>query len=269
MKYYILSIKCNILPTNSKICIYLLSNEGNMVLNKSNLLIAFIIFLSIAFALCQFQEQYLISAISKSLIVPLITLLYFINVQYKSTYFTWFLVLFSLSEISTFLQFYLNSTQALDAYYVIGNIAYIIAYTLLLLEVIKNLNFKRVFIKYKLQLFILGVLNIYIAYMLLTIVIPVINDSRLIYIEVVYNIVILLLLTFSLITYFYNDNKKTLLFFIGCLCIVFSEVIQIAYFYIAEMDMLNYTSTILFVLAFCFFYFHAKTNNVKSLNLVN
>jgi hypothetical protein len=238
-----------------------------MILTKSNILIASIIALCISFALFQFKEEYFISCISKSLIVPLFTLLYFINVKNKSFYFTWFLLLFSFSELLGFVEYYLETDKAFDIYYIIGNSLYIVAYVFLLLEVFKGMNFKKVFKSYKLHLLVLSLLNIYIVYMLLTIVHPILNNSDLVYIELVYNIVMLMLLTFSLIAYFYNDNKKALLFFLGTLCIVFSEFIQIAYFYIKDQDILNFTSTLLFVLAFCFYYFHSKIRNERTFKL--
>lgn len=238
-----------------------------MILTKSNILIASIIALCISFALFQFKEEYFISSISKSLIVPLFTLLYLINVKRKSTYFTWFLMLFSFSELSAFLQYFLESDQAFDIYYIIGNSIYIVAYILLLLEVVKGLDLKSVVKNYKLYLIILGLLNVYIVYVLLSIVNPVLNNGNLIFIELIYNIVMLMLLAFSLIAYFYKDNKKALLFFLGTLCIVFSEFIQIAYFYIVDQDILNFTSTLLFVLAFCFYYFHSRMENETTFKL--
>lgn len=238
-----------------------------MNLTKSNILIASIILLCFSFALCQFQEEYFISTISKSLIVPLFTLLYFINVKNKSSYFTWFLVLFSISDISSFIGYYLNTTQALDIYYILGNTLYIVAYILLIFEVVKGLSVKKVIKNYKLHLLVLGLLNVYIVYVLLNIVNPVFSNSYLVYVELVYNVVMLLLLSFALIAYFYNDSKRSLLFFLGSLCIVFSEFIQIAYFYIVDQDMLNFTSTILFVLAFSFYYFHSRIRNEKTFKL--
>jgi hypothetical protein len=238
-----------------------------MILTKSNILIASIIVVCISFALFQFNEEYFISSISKSFIVPLFTLLYLINVKNKSPYFTWFLILFSISELSCVWQYYLVTDEALDTYYTIGNSLYIIAYILLLFEVVKDLDFKKVIKNYKLHFIILGILNVYIVYVLLSIVDPVFSNSYLYYIELIYNVVMLLLLTFSLIAYFCNDNKKTLLFFLGTLCIVFSEFIQIAYFYIIDQDMLNFTSTLLFVLAFCFFYFHSRIKKERTFKL--
>src|SRR5690606_40453608 len=102
-----------------------------MILTKSNILIASIILLCISFALFQFQEEYVISTISKSLIVPLFTLLYFINVKNKSHYFTWFLVLFSVSDVSSFIVYYLNTTKALDIYDSIVSTFYIFVFILL------------------------------------------------------------------------------------------------------------------------------------------
>src|SRR5690554_2837432 len=122
-----------------------------MNLTKSNILIASIILLCFSFALFQFQEEYFISTLSKSLIVPLFTLLYFINVKNKSSYFTWFLVLFSISDISSFIGYYLNTTQALDIYYILGNTLYIVAYILLIFEVVKGLSVKKVIKNYKLH----------------------------------------------------------------------------------------------------------------------
>lgn len=230
-----------------------------MILTKSNILIVSIILLCFSFALFEFQEEYFISSLSRSFIVPLFTLLYILNVKDKSPYFFGFLILFSISELTVLVEFYLESDKAFNTYYMIGNLLYISAYLLLIIEVCKNLNFKVVFKNYKVHLLILILLNTYMVYVLLTIVYPhLINSSYMIAIELFYNIVMLLLLTLSLIGYFYNDSKKSLVLFLGSLCIVFSEVIQIAYFYVSDLDSLNFIATILFVLAFSFYYFHSR-----------
>src|SRR5690606_25825682 len=122
--------------------------------------------------------------------------------------------LFSVSDVSSFIGYYLNTTQALDIYYTIGNTLYIVAYILLIFEVVKRLNFKKVIKIYKLHLLVLGLLNVYIIYMLLNIVDPVFSNSYLMYVELIYNVVMLLLLSFALIAYFYIDSKRSLLFFL-------------------------------------------------------
>ncbi|WP_406847832.1 hypothetical protein [Xanthomarina sp. GH4-25] len=191
--------------------------------------------------------------------MPLFTLLYFINVKDKSRYFSWFLILFSISELLVFAEFYINTDKIFDLYYMFGNLLYIAAYCLLLLEVCKSLDFKAVLKNYKAHLAVLSILNGYMVYVLITIVNPFLfNNSFMIGIELIYNIVMLLLLSLSLIAYFYNDNKKSLALFLGSLSIVFSEVIQIAYFYITDQDILNFVSTVLFVMAFSFYYYHSR-----------
>ncbi len=220
-----------------------------------------------SFAIFQISDQEFLSNGSKSLIAPLFTLLYFINVPQRSMFFSLFLIFFSIAELSTLLEYFTLdwSQEQLDAYYVIGNTVYILAYCFLIIEVLKTISLRKVFENYFIHVVVLLALNIYIIHVLMTIVNPdfQLDSQYLIAVELVYNVVMLILLTMSLISYFYNDNKKTLLLFFGSICIVFSEVIQVAYFYIADQDLLNITQTILFVLAFSFFYFQSKVKNKK------
>lgn len=236
-------------------------------MKNTNILIFFIIAFCVAFAIFQINGQEYLSNLSKSFIVPLFTILYFINVPQKSKYFTLFLIFFSIAELSVILDYYSIdwSLNSLNALYLIGNSIFILAYFFLILEVFKTINLRKVLENYFIHVIVLLALNVYIVYVLISIVNPAfqLDSEYLIAVEIVYNVVMLLLLTISLISYFYNDNKKTLLLFFGSICIVFSEVIQIAYFYIADQDLLNITQTILFVLAFFFFYYQSKVKNKK------
>jgi hypothetical protein len=83
------------------------------------------------------------------------------------------------------------------------------------------------------------------------------------FIELTYNIATLILLSASLLNYFYRDDRKSFLLFIGSLCIVFSEVIQVAYMYIEEKNLLIFSSSIFSVLAFYFFYLQSNLINQK------
>lgn len=245
-------------------------------MRKANILIGCIVLLFVTFAVCEFNQLHICSEIAKALIVPVFTILYFISVPKKSIFFTWFLILFSISELLVFSEFFFDFETMTDdellkfddVYYVLGNSLYIIAYCLLFYDIYRILDIKKVFKNFSIHLLVLTILNIYIIYVLLTIVKTDYDEVLKIrtfefVIELIYNIVMLLVLTISLISYFYNDNKKSLLLFFGSICIVFSEVIQVAYFYISDKELLNISQALLFVLAFCFFYFQSRILNRK------
>jgi hypothetical protein len=103
------------------------------------------------------------------------------------------------------------------------------------------------------------------VYVLQVIVNPYVGMTNVYYMELVYNIVMLSVLSVALINYFYRDNKKALYLFIGSLAIVFSEVIDVAYMYISNKAFLNFLATTLAVIAFYFFLKQAnlKNNSVK------
>ncbi|MFD2552130.1 hypothetical protein ACFSQP_09915 [Bizionia sediminis] len=237
-------------------------------MKKTDILIFFIIAFCVIFTLLQINGKTELSGLSKALIAPLFALMYFINVEKKTRYFSLFLIAFSAAELFVFVEYFsLKAPQInLDAVYVIGNLFYMLSYVFLIIEVSKTINFRKALKNYIVHILILMALNIYIVYVLLTIVFPSFPKGAELFImvELVYNIIMLLLLSISLISYFYNDNKKTLFLFFGSICIVFSEVIQIAYYYVAEeQGVLNIVQTLLFLMAFCFFYVQSKVKNEK------
>ncbi|RSK38295.1 hypothetical protein [Mangrovimonas spongiae] len=236
-------------------------------MNKSNLLGGLIVILVVLFLLLDFYDEYMLSKVAKSLIVPSITLLYFINVTRKPKFFSWFLILFSISEITSFIEYFLVTDFQFDMYYTVGNLFYIAAYCCLIYHVYKTIDIKRILTNYKIHLIILGLLNAYIIYVLLTIVKPYTFGSYIFYIEFLYNIVMLVLLAISLLSYFNKDNKKSLFMFFGSLSIVFSEVIQVAYYYISEKYLLYVVSGLLFIGAFWFYYLYSKAKNENTFKL--
>ncbi|HMC02383.1 MAG TPA: hypothetical protein VKN14_15190 [Flavobacteriaceae bacterium] len=234
-------------------------------MSKTKFLVGLLIVLCILFVIFQFNENELLSCISRSLIIPVFTLLYFQNVKRKSFYFSMFLILYSVSELTSLISDYIP--YQLD--YFMGNGLYIAAYVFLVLEVLKSLNFNYILNNYSIHLIVLGALNIYIIYVLLKIVYPFVSFSFEFGVELLYNIVMLLLLSVSLLNYFYRDDKKSLLMFVGSLCLVFSEVILVAYLYISEKNLLIFSSSILSILAFYFFYSQASLKNGRVKSLAN
>ena len=82
-------------------------------------------------------------------------------------------------------------------------------------------------------------------------------------IEVVYNTVVMLLLTITLINYISYDTKKAMNLLIGAICIVFSEVIQVAYFYITGENILGIVYSVLYVIAFILFYLQSSMSYAR------
>ena len=228
-------------------------------MNKSKLLIAFVVVLSVLFVVFQYNESETLACLTRALIVPVFTILYFQTIKQKSFYFTMFLVLYAITDLSAIISDYLP--YEID--YFVGNGLYITAYLFLILEIFKSLNFIFILRNYALHLVILLGLNVYIIYILLSIVYPYDFLTPEYFIELTYNIATLILLSASLLNYFYRDDRKSFLLFIGSLCIVFSEVIQVAYMYIEEKNLLIFSSSIFSVLAFYFFYLQSNLINQK------
>ena len=225
-------------------------------MNKSKILIGFALALCAFFVVFQFNDNQWMSSLSRAFIVPTITVLYFLNVKNRPLFFTLFLVLFSISELTILFSRYFPG----DSEYYTGNILYITAYVFLIGEILKEVNISHLFNNFRIHLIVLTALNIYVVYVLLKIQDPYIMGPEFL-LEFIYNVVTLSLLSIALLNYFCKDDRKSLLLFLGALCIVFSEVIQIAYFYIDEQNLLSLAYSILLVLAFCFFYFQSTLKN--------
>ena len=217
---------------------------------KSKILVGLVLLIYILSVLFQYGGESIIANSLKSFILPIITVLYFLTVKSKTLFFSLFLVIYSFSDLMIFVEPYIPS----NVDYYLGNSLYILAYTFLFIEVCKSVSIFYILRHYKIHLFILTILNIYIIYVLLVIVNPYILKTNQYYMELTYNIIMLLVLSLTLINYFYRDNVKSLYLFLGALCIVFGEVIWVAYIYISERDLLNILSSALYILSFYFFY---------------
>jgi len=204
----------------------------------------------------------------KSFILPLITLIYFLNVKKRTLFFSLFLILYSASDLMIFIEPYISYYLS----YYLGNLLYILGYLFLLLEICKSISLFNVIRNFKIHLLVLVSLNIYIGYVLQVVVNPYVEKTNEYYIEIIYNTVMLALLSVSLLNYFYRDNVKALYLFLGSLCIVFAEVIWVAYTYISERNLLSVVSTSLYLAAYYFYYKQSKLeyeNNEQADMLLN
>lgn len=224
---------------------------------KSKVLVSVIIILYVLFAVFEFNGSYGIAYRLDCLIIPVITLLYMLAIKNRNKYFTLFLLFYSFSDLmALFFDFIANGVETpwSNTQYFIGNSLYVLAYVFLLVKICNSLCVFHVWKNFKIHIVVLFVLNIYLIYVLQVIVKPNVVMGINYYLELVYNIVTFFLLSMALLNYFYKDNKKSLYLFIGVLCIVFSEVIDIAYIYIAQRSLLSVVAGTLSLIAFYFFY---------------
>ncbi len=225
-------------------------------MSKSKVLAGIVVLVYIAFVISQFSNHHILATIFDAFILPLITFAYFQSNIKKNIFFIIFLVSYSIADLMVFVMDYIPYLW----YYYTANGLYIVAYTTLFIKVFKSLSFIEIIKNYKLHVIVLIALNIYIGYVLQIIINPHVAVFNQYFIEILYNIVMLLLLSASLLSYFYKDDKKSLFLFLGSLSIVFSEVISVAYLYVAQQDLLNFLSTTLTMLAFYFYCKQASLN---------
>lgn len=231
---------------------------------KSKVLVGFVSLMYILFAIFEFNGNNVVAYNLDCLIVPLIAFVYVIFCKRKNIFFLLFILCYSTSDLMGIIIAYVPSSEVVNLVnieYFVGNSLFILAYVFLVVKISKSLNLLYVFRNFKIHLVVLTILNVYLVYVLQVILSPKMDMLNEYYLEMIYNIVMLILLSVALLNYFYRDNKKSLYLFIGALCIVFSEVMQVAYFYIAERSLLNFISTTLTLVAFYFFYQQSKLLN--------
>ena len=235
-------------------------------MSKTKILVGFIILLCVLFTVFEFSNINWLSEVARGLIVPTITVLFFINYRPKLCCFAMFLVLFSLAELISISQLipFLSENVPYAVFYYSCNGLYGVAYSCLVYNIVKSLNIRLIIKNFFVHLLVLGFLNGYLLYVLFNIMSPYLVDVGEIFIEVLYTVAILLVLSASLINFLYKDTRKSLLMFLGSLCIVFSEVIQIAYLYISQKDLLDIFYTTLLVVAFYLFYKQATLSEEDS-----
>ena len=226
-------------------------------MNKLKVMVSLVLLVYFGFVVFQFNNnEYLANALD-AIILPLISIAYFQGNKKPNLYFSVFLICYSVSDLMIFIVDF----KPYSYFYYVGNGLYIIAYMALFIKIVKSLSFQHILRNFKLHLIVLTILNVYIAYVLQDIVNPYVGMTNEYFVEIIYNVIMLLVLTASLLNYFYRDDKKSLLIFLGSLSIVFSEVIGVAYLYVAQQNLLNFLVTTLTLLAFYFYFTQSQLRN--------
>ncbi len=199
------------------------------------------------------------AAVSSAMLV-LLTVLYCKWTENKTKYFFWFLVTFTLAHLLGYASYSVLGIREgqIDYVYYIANLLYILAYVFLIIKMIRGLQLKKVFQELSIPIFVLIILDIFCVYIVSGTtenVLEVYEYS----LEFLYNTVVMSLLSVALINYMYRNDNKSMLFLIGSICIVFSEIIQLAYYYILLDDTtLGFTYSFFLVVAFLFLYLQSQ-----------
>lgn len=223
-----------------------------MIINK--LLKIILLILGVLYVVLQAKElDYYGLGLSSLGLILLITL-YRRVVTERRRYFMAFLLCFTLAHLSGFLSYFviLDETQT-DYMYYIGNSLYIISYLFLIYQIVYTLNFRTIISKFSVSIFILLVLDIFAVTLVTETAESVLTMPEYIT-EFLYNAVIMVLLSVSLLNYMYRDDNKSMLILVGSIFVFFSEIIMLADFYITESEYLSATYAAFLVLAFLFFY---------------
>ena len=189
----------------------------------------------------------------------LLTLLYCKWTENKANLFFWFLIAFTSAHVLSFISYLTPPIEEnqVDYYYYGANALYIIYYVFLIIRILRGLNFKRVFSELAMPILILIVLDVFCV-----ILVTDTAESELsVYeyaLEFTYNAVIMALLSAALINYMYRNDGKSMMILIASICIVFSEIIQLAYYYILDDKTLVFIFSFFLVIAFLFFYLQSQ-----------
>ena len=233
---------------------------------KSKIFIILIAAVYVFFVVFEFNGNPDVAFYFESLIIPLVVARYVIFVRPKNKLFLMFFLLFAFSDLLGIFDRVIFPEVDSSYYeygYYLGNSLYVLAYLMLFLKICFSINFKYVFKNLKIHLIVLIILDAYLMYVLHVIEEPNIDDNSVYFLENIYNIIILFVLSLALLNYFYRDNEKSLFLFFGVLCLVFSEVIDVANIYISQSSLLNFLATTLVLGAFYFFYEQSKLSNAS------
>lgn len=196
-----------------------------------------------------------------ALMLVILTILYCKWTATKSSYFFWFLVIFTFAHLLSYSAWYGPEFKEgeIDYYYYSANILYIISYLFLIIRMAIELKFKQVLRELSIPIVILIILDVFCVVLVTDTTKGALITNYQYALEFVYNAVIMALLSIALINYMYRNDNKSMLFLIGSICIVFSEIIQLAYYYILINDKnLGFIYSFFLVAAFLFFYLQSQ-----------
>jgi hypothetical protein len=162
-----------------------------------------------------------------------------------------FLLFYTLAETTLFYKNFVSFSYYSEIFYGV------LAFLALLVFVLLQINFKALVKKFRMQIIILLLLGAYVFYSLECIML-----SHFAYglsmtdfvLDSMYNLSFILVLIFSLLNYLQTDSKKNLILFMMSGCIVFSELVQVIYFYADQKKIVHIIYSFLLIFGFCLSY---------------
>lgn len=223
------------------------------------ILIGILIALAVLFLGFQIFELEVEASGIRALLLVFLTILYCYTVRERRLYFLMFLIAFTIADILSYIGWKIPpfARNEIDYGYYIANSLYIISYSFLILQMLTSMNFVEVVKKYPFHILVLIILDIFCVVVVTNTAMNKLSYHEY-YMEFLYNSIIMVLLTVALINYIHKEDKKAINLLVGSIFIFFSEVIQLAYFYISEINLLNVICSLFLVLAFLFFYLQSR-----------
>lgn len=180
---------------------------------------------------------------------------YFMNSKNTKEYLLGFLFFHFLAE-------FVSITRIIPDFnllYSIINFSYIISYSSLIYLLSIDVDFSELWRKFKGFIVILSVFALSALYYMHDIMFS--EEEILIYplvVDTSYNIVVVVLLCFSFLSYVYHDSKKQLILFLVCLSFSFSEVAQLAHIYLSNSYILFVLFSVFKLISFFFCDYYLK-----------
>lgn len=214
-----------------------------------------LLLLAVLYIFLQSLALELEGSVLSAVILVLLTCLYVGWTKHKSKLFLGFLVFFSTAQILSIAAYFIPEVglDQVDTMYFGINVIYIMAYTFLIIKIIRQFNLRKVFQQLTVPIIILVILDVFCVTLISGTTEGIFNYYEYV-LEFTYNAVVMILLSLALIDYMYRNSNKSMLFLIGSIFIVFSEIIQLAYYYILPDDNLGFVYSLFFIVAFIFLY---------------
>jgi len=219
-----------------------------------------LLLLAAAFVVFQSLTLEIHSAGTSALAFLLLNILYYKYTENKSKLFMGFLTLYTIAQFVGFISYFMPidfDSPYGDFYYYFSNIFCITAYILLICSIIKKLDIRKIFAQLYIPIIILLVLDIFSLTIFSETTEHTLSKAENNF-EYIYNAVVMILLSIALINYMYRNDNKSMLILIASIFIVFSEIIQFAYYYILQDNNLSFVYSFFLVLAFIFLYLQSQ-----------